>query len=127
VFLFLPHKPQSRFSNPHLSAEQPLKSADHRQWQIFVHGQESFALFAWMRRSTSIHEKGDCSMRFIAGVLFIFVFPYLLWKFAVAYAVPFFGITHHASIAAVAMIAIPAGISLFIGGICASGMRLPDN
>ena len=66
-------------------------------------------------------------MRFIAGVLFIFVFPYLLWKASVAFAVPYFGITNHASIAAIAIIAIPAAISLVIGCFCASGMKLPDN
>ncbi len=66
-------------------------------------------------------------MRFIAGVLFIFVFPYLLWKAAVTYALPYFGISQHATVAAIAIVAIPAAISLAIGCFCASGVRLPDN
>jgi hypothetical protein len=71
--------------------------------------------------------KRRMTMRFIAGVLFIFVFPYLLWKASVAFAVPYFGITNHPSLAAAGIIAIPALISLVIGLFCASGMKLPDN
>ena len=66
-------------------------------------------------------------MRFIAGVLFIFVIPYELWNAAVAYAVPFFGITKHVTPAAIAIAAIPGIISLAIGCFAASGMKLPDN
>jgi hypothetical protein len=66
-------------------------------------------------------------MRFIMGVLFLFVFPYLMWKAAMLYAIPFFGIVNHVTIAAIAIIAIPAGFSIFIGGFCASGVALPDN
>jgi hypothetical protein len=66
-------------------------------------------------------------MRFIMGVLFIFVFPYFLWKAASMWAVPFFGISQHATVAAAAIVAIPALISLAIGIFCASGARLPDN
>ena len=65
-------------------------------------------------------------MRFIAGILFIFVFPYLMWKAALAYAIPYFGVTQHVTVAAIAMIAIPAGFSILIGGFCASGIS-PDN
>jgi hypothetical protein len=66
-------------------------------------------------------------MRFIAGVLFIFVFPYLLWRAAMLYVIPYFGITHHITLAVIVTIAIPGAVSLVIGGFCASGMALPDN
>jgi len=66
-------------------------------------------------------------MRFIFGVLFIFVFPYLLYQAAMKWAIPYFAIAQHEFVAAIAIITIPAAISLVIGIFCASGARLPDN
>jgi hypothetical protein len=65
--------------------------------------------------------------RFLAGVVFIFVLPYLFFKLAMWYAVPFFGITNHQWLAAVGMAVLPSIPSLLIGWFCASGARLPDN
>lgn len=66
-------------------------------------------------------------MKFIGTLVFAVAIPWLLFKLALWFLIPFFGITNNPTIAAVLFASIPCGISLVIAACIGGFVKLPDN